>query len=408
MTQEVRHTTKYNDNSSTETLLAGEIVYTDSGTIKIGDGTKIFSQLPEFSSNDTLGDDSTIKSNSAKKIQAHGTLNKNPSATGDYTKVFDWIGTNQEFVDQQVETLHPDWLCFVTDDISAVSDGTYTRSQIDGFLANKADGQGSAVLTTGSQNIEGFKYFINDGLKSKSSTIDSTQTPAATEYLSMVMAHDKNGQRVGNLEVFHNTDGSIGVGINASVGVGGVNVYSPAIITCISQDGQSGWTYTHTPSSTTANNNEIATTEHVMNVLKAMYPVGAIFLGTTSTCPMAQFFGTWTLVSSGYALWTGNGTAGTGTTANADYANAPANTTIAAGLPNITGSANRDNGYGWIRGTTSGALYGSGTYQRGVGDSSVTAAETLNFDASRSNSTYGQSSTVQPPAYVVNVWRRTA
>ena len=30
------------------------------------------------------------------------------------------------------------------------------------------------------------------------------------------------------------------------------------------------------------------------------------------------------------------------------------------------------------------------------------------FDASRSSSIYGKSSTVQPPAYIVNVWRRTA
>ena len=391
MVQEVRHTTKYNDNSSTETLLAGEIVYTDSGTIKVGDGEHIFSQLPEFSSNDTLGDDSTIKSNSAKKIQAHGTLNKNPNATGNYTKVFDWIGTAQEFVDQNIETTHPDWLCFVTDDISAVSDGTYTRSQIDAFLANKADGQGSAVLTTGSQNIEGFKYFLNNGLKSKSGTIDSTQTPAETEYLSMVMAHDKNGQRIGNLEIYHGTDGAIGVGINSSVGINGSNVYSGMIGTYISQDGQSSWTYAPTPNNVVSNGHEIATTAHVINVLKAMYPVGAIFLGTTATCPMAQFFGTWELVSSGKALWTGTGS--------------NANTTIAAGLPNITGTLQAlvSGAHG-----ASGAFASDSTWNAYHGWNGDGGGAQYSIDASRSSSIYGNSSTVQPPAYVVNAWRRTA
>ena len=39
---------------------------------------------------------------------------------------------------------------------------------------------------------------------------------------------------------------------------------------------------------------------------------------------MASLFGTWTLVSSGKALWTGTGSNG--------------NTTIAAGLPNASGN----------------------------------------------------------------------
>lgn len=397
MVQEVRHTTKYNDNSSTETLLAGEIVYTDSGTIKVGDGEHIFSQLPEFSSNDTLGDDSTIKSNSAKKIQAHGTLNKNPNATGNYTKVFDWIGTAQEFVDQNIETTHPDWLCFVTDDISAVSDGTYTRSQIDSFLANKADGVGAAVMTSGSQNIEGYKYFLNNSLKSKSGTIDSTQTPAETEYLSMVMAHDKNGQRIGNLEIYHATDGTIGVGINSSVVINGSNVYSGMIGTYISQDGQSSWTYAPTPNNVVSNGNEIATTEHVINVLKAMYPVGAIFIGTTSTCPMAQFFGTWELVAADRSL-------------QGSSTSHAANTTIAAGLPNITGEMwqNAMGKSDEVTTTRSGALSFGNTYGFGSGGNTSINGRHIHFNAANSNTIYGASSTVQPPAYVVNVWRRTA
>ena len=389
MAQEVRHTTKYNDNSSTETLLAGEIVYTDSSTIKVGDGEHIFSQLPEFSSND----DSTIKSNSAKKIQAHGTLNKNPNATGNYTKVFDWIGTAQEFVDQHIESEHPDWLCFVTDDISAVSDGTYTRSQIDNFLANKADGQGSAVLTSGSQSIEGFKYFLNDGLKSKSGTIDSTQTPTEEEYLENLMAHDKNGVRIGCFFTHHRKDtGAIGAGINSSVSINGSNVYSGGIKTWISQDGLTKWTETITPENDNDNSTKIATTEHVINVLKTMYPVGAIFIGTTSTCPMAHFFGTWELVAQDRSL-------------QGSSTNHAANTTIAAGLPDISGhfAVNSPSST-----STSGAFQLQSSYGSAGWDGTSGGGRVYNFYASRSSSIYGSSTTVQPSAYVVNVWRRTA
>ena len=409
MTQEVRHTLKYNDVSSTDQLLLGEIVYTDSNTIKIGDGEHIFSQLPEFSSSQAMGDNKTIGANSNNKIQALGTVNKNPDAIVtseiNHKLVFDWIGTTQEYVNQNVATNHPDWLCFITDDNMAGSaTGTYTRAEIDAFLTNKADGTGTAVLTSGDQNIEGNKIFLNSGLKSKSGTIDYTATPAETEYLSLVMAHDKNGQRIGNVELFHATDGAIGVGINASVKVNGSNVYSPNILTWVSQDGQTKWTETSTPANATDNSGKIATTAHVINVLKAMYPVGAIFLGTTATCPMAQFFGTWELVSSGKALWTGNGTLGSGTTANANYANASANTTITAGAPNISGSfqANVTGAY-----SASGAFSGSGTWNCGHGWNGEGSGGTYSFNASSSNSIYGTSSTIQPPAYVVNVWRRT-
>ena len=46
----------------------------------------------------------------------------------------------------------------------------------------------------------------------------------------------------------------------------------------------------------------------VIQVLEGIYPVGSVYLGTQSVCPMSAFFGTWELVSSGKALWTGDGT----------------------------------------------------------------------------------------------------
>lgn len=50
------------------------------------------------------------------------------------------------------------------------------------------------------------------------------------------------------------------------------------------------------------------------NIVDAFYPVGSVFIGTTSTCPLAAIKGTWTLVSSGIVKagnipCKGNGTA---------------------------------------------------------------------------------------------------
>ena len=154
-------------------------------------------------------------------------------------------------------------------------------------------------------------------------------------------------------------------------------------------------TFTGTPTAPTAaitdDSTQIATTAFVIDVLEAMYPVGAVFMSTNNTCPLAAFFGTWTLVASGKALWTGDGTNG--------------DTTIAAGLPNITGSwqnlgKSASAGSGAVKCTTQ--SWGNRDAADGQNSGKYT------FDASRSSAIYGASATVQPPAYVVNVWKRTA
>lgn len=132
------------------------------------------------------------------------------------------------------------------------------------------------------------------------------------------------------------------------------------------------------------------------NSLGKVYPVGSIYIGTQPTCPMASLIAgsQWELVAQDRALWGGDGT--------------NANQTIAAGLPNITGEF---SGRCLINNSTStsGAFYQSSTYNTQLaGGSDSNHNRTFAFDASRSNSIYGSSSTVQPPAYRVNVWRRIA
>ena len=153
------------------------------------------------------------------------------------------------------------------------------------------------------------------------------------------------------------------------------------------------------PTQTTSDNGtKIATTAFVYNVLQAMYPVGAIYIGVGNTCPMSTLFGTWTLVASGKALWTGDGTNG--------------DTTIAAGLPNITGTSDvlGQGNKAHRGGNYSGALKSVGTASvyNNYDGTSVSAEHGVAIDASLSSSVFGSSTTVQPPAYVVNVWKRTA
>ena len=141
----------------------------------------------------------------------------------------------------------------------------------------------------------------------------------------------------------------------------------------------------------------------ISSVFSSIYPVGAIYIGTQATCPLTTLISgsTWILVSSGRVLQ------------GAD-ANHAAGTTIEAGLPDITGSFsiinhNPDNH------TYSGAFLKATNTEysiTGISNGSLwnEGWGTINerFDASNSNSIYGNSTTVQPPAFVVNIWQRTA
>lgn len=139
----------------------------------------------------------------------------------------------------------------------------------------------------------------------------------------------------------------------------------------------------------------------ILGLLEVIYPVGSLYMSTNATCPLADMFGTWTLVAQDKALWTGDGTNG--------------DTTIAAGLPNITGTMQSGglagNTWDCIVNTTSGAFTKTGASSYASKGTNVSAGSyyiAAQFTASNSNSIYGNSSTVQPPAYVVNVWKRTA
>lgn len=134
----------------------------------------------------------------------------------------------------------------------------------------------------------------------------------------------------------------------------------------------------------------------------AAYPVGSIFQTVSTTSPAALFGGTWQEIAFNRVLMG----------ASSSHA---AGTTVEAGLPNITGSlreANADSSP--FRGSkaslkSSGALKfveintSWGGYR---GDSGSTYD--VYFGASRSNSIYGRSATVQPAAYYVHIWKRVA
>ena len=135
--------------------------------------------------------------------------------------------------------------------------------------------------------------------------------------------------------------------------------------------------------------------EIVEQIMLSVYPVGSIYLSANNTNPSTLFGGAWELISQDRCLMGASN-------------NHRGGTTVEAGLPNITGTfpASLEGG-GTFK--TSGAfgVDTKGYFGWGI-DGKDYDNYGLNFNASRCSGVYGNSNTVQPPAYYVYVWKRTA
>lgn len=246
----------------------------------------------------TSKDNITITNNANDELQAVAKINQNPS-TSSINYIYDWVGTLDEYYNQDIANTHPEWICFITDDTASV--GTvYTKAEMDVLLAQKAD---------------------------NATTLN---------------------------------------------GYGITNAYTKSEVDDI-----------------------------ISSTLEALYPIGSIYIGTQSTCPLATLISgsTWEKVAQDRSL-------------QGSSNNHAATDEISAGLPNITGSlmVNASTRSGGYSNSSTGAFYPTelGNPAMDGGDHSANGWSKQNFDASRSSAIYGASTTVQPPAYVTNIWRRTA
>ena len=147
---------------------------------------------------------------------------------------------------------------------------------------------------------------------------------------------------------------------------------------------------------------EVPSALATFNLLKTVYPVGSIYINTTDVNPSTIFgFGTWERVAQNMTLW--------GSSADGEVG-----TTKSAGLPNITGKIGYFPGDRVLKGNGMGELGAFDRYNtinssiNNVSISGTADSYYFDFDASLSNSIYGNSNTVQPPALVINIWKRTA
>ena len=142
--------------------------------------------------------------------------------------------------------------------------------------------------------------------------------------------------------------------------------------------------------------------KRIQTMIDMFYPVGSVYISADGDKEKEDFpfmqYGTWEEITGGLVLQTViNGK--------------EVGSTVKAGLPNIKGGFHIEKaGY---HGST---CIGTGAFSikkegYGYGNSAVqlqNAGTYVNFSASTSDSIYGNSNTVQPPAFMVRAWRRTA
>lgn len=131
------------------------------------------------------------------------------------------------------------------------------------------------------------------------------------------------------------------------------------------------------------------------SLLDFFHPVKeVIFVEDDNFDPNVSWGGTWVRLPANYAIWTVTSGAGG---------------TIEAGLPNIEGNLPL---YGFS--DMQSAYATNGAFSKGNNSPSFGLGNRHNdwtgihFSAKDYNSIYGKSSTVQPPAYKLCAWKRTA
>lgn len=272
----------------------------------------------------------------------------------------------------------------------------------------------TVVRTNRNQNIEGAKRFTDLRLYSKSLSVGTTPTSTSGSYINIL---DNNGVRYAGLGGTVNSSGSVITALFAKPNDPDSENFK-YIRLIVEADGTS---YANAPTpKANSNANHIATTEWVRNYT---LPTGTLIpsLATSMTgyllCNGAAVSRT-TYADLFAKIGTKFGAGDGSTTFNLpDFrnktlwgANGNLMSILAAGLPNATGSvtamADRTR---WVSFRSfSGAIQAAGSENPAVSDEYYThyigGYNGFTVNLSKSNSIYGKSTTVQPPAIAVNIF----
>ena len=158
--------------------------------------------------------------NTVYEVQGKSVENQN-TALDAFTDKYDWVGTVEEYEEQQISTLHPEWVCYIIDDVKGNDGGLdlsdYVRKDV--YELNDEN----TVHKAGSETIVGTKTFVDNdsqvALATKSTTIDDEVTPVSESQRSNAINNcDINGVVLSKIYTLKKPDGSNGICLQAIKG----------------------------------------------------------------------------------------------------------------------------------------------------------------------------------------------
>ena len=338
-----------------------------------------------------------------EKLQARENIGAGTSNfSGDYEDLinkpyipsYDNVPT-KDYIDEKLSDLvnsAPETLNTLGEIASALEENEDVISTLNSVVSNKVDKVAGKGLSTNDFTNEDKTNLEENSLARHSHTnksiLDSTTASFTTQEKTKL-----SGIEVG-AEVNNPIDSTLSTtsenAVQNKVITEALNNKTTVNISNVAQDSIN---FTSDPQ--TQLNEKLDTTE----LLNKIYPIGSIYISVNQTSPASFIGGTWQALDEGRTLWTTT-TAGQG------------GTTVSAGLPNIEGSLESV----CMARTWDSQPYSTGALSfgynvlnsSGAGDGWWTYLKPLYFNANDDNDIYGNSTTVQPPAFIVYMWKRTA
>ena len=338
-----------------------------------------------------------------EKLQARENIGAGTSNfSGDYEDLinkpyipsYDNVPT-KDYIDEKISNLvnsAPETLDTLGEIASALEENEDVISALNSVVSNKVDKVAGKGLSTNDFTNEDKTNLEENSLARHSHTnksiLDSTTASFTTQEKTKLYSIEEGAEVNNPIDSTLSTTSENAV--QNKVITEALNNKTTVNISNVAQDSIN---FTSDPQ--TQLNEKLDTTE----LLNKIYPIGSIYISVNQTSPASFIGGTWQALDEGRTLWTTT-TAGQG------------GTTVSAGLPNIEGSLESvvmaktyDN-----QPYSTGALsFGNNVVSiSGAGNGWWTYLKPLYFNANDDNDIYGNSTTVQPPAFIVYMWKRTA
>ena len=301
----------------------------------------------------------------------------------------------KDYIDEKISNLvnsAPETLDTLGEIASALEENEDVISTLNSVVSNKVDKVAGKGLSTNDFTNEDKTNLEENSLARHSHTnksiLDSTTASFTTQEKTKLYSIEEGAEVNNPIDSTLSTTSENAV--QNKVITEALNNKTTVNISNVAQDSIN---FTSDPQ--TQLNEKLDTTE----LLNKIYPIGSIYISVNQTSPASFIGGTWQALDEGRTLWTTT-TAGQG------------GTTVSAGLPNIEGSLESVV----MARTWDSQPYSTGALSfgynvlnsSGAGDGWWTYLKPLYFNANDDNDIYGNSTTVQPPAFIVYMWKRTA